>query len=124
MFVHLLQAHTETMNMLVSEKSSLQAQLNHLQTQLSDKISKLCACVSEQGSKRVFFHTHMHDHNICVILGEHSKSQTELRTYQLQLKTADEEKGQLSTKRSRQEEEMKSLSQQLAQTQHKLQETK
>ncbi|XP_065918604.1 golgin subfamily A member 2-like isoform X2 [Dysidea avara] len=93
-FQQQIQAHTETMNMLVSEKSSLQAQLNHLQTQLSDKIR------------------------------EHSKSQTELRTYQLQLKTADEEKGQLSTKRSRQEEEMKSLSQQLAQTQHKLQETK
>ena len=35
-----LQAHTETVNMLVSEKSSLQAQVNHLQTQLSDKISK------------------------------------------------------------------------------------
>ena len=57
------------------------------------------------------------------LLGEHSKSQTDLKAYQLRLKNADEEKGQLSTKRSRQEEELKSLLEQLAQTQHKLQET-
>ena len=35
------QAHTETVNMLVSEKTSLQTQLNHLQKELSDRTSKL-----------------------------------------------------------------------------------
>lgn len=37
----ILQAHTETVNMLVSEKTSLQTQINHLQKELSERTSKL-----------------------------------------------------------------------------------